>query len=49
MNFSKYYDEIGHYFPIFLRLRELDKLGAISIFINNIADIEKERLQDRRN
>lgn len=49
MNFSKYYHEIGHYFPIFLRLRELVKLGAISIFINNIAKIEKERLQDRRN
>ena len=48
MNFTKYYDEIGFYFPILLRLRELLKLSAISIFINNILNQEKQQIINYR-
>ncbi|CAF1429829.1 unnamed protein product [Adineta ricciae] len=31
--FTKYYDDIGEYFPELLRLKELLKLGALSLFL----------------
>jgi uncharacterized membrane protein YgcG len=35
-NFSRFYEEIGLYYPVFLRLRELLKLGAISLILKSI-------------
>ncbi|CAF4746120.1 unnamed protein product, partial [Rotaria sp. Silwood2] len=40
--FTKYYDEIGEYFPELLRLKELLKLGALSLFIQ----AQYERMKD---
>jgi hypothetical protein len=35
-NFSRFYEEIGDYFPVFLRLRELLKLGTILLILREI-------------
>lgn len=40
--FTKYYDEIGKYFPELLRLKELVKLGVISRIIQGRYESERE-------
>ncbi|CAF1230534.1 unnamed protein product [Didymodactylos carnosus] len=40
--FTKYYDEIGEYFPEFLRLKELLKLGVLSRIIQGRYESQRE-------
>ena len=42
--FTKHYDEIGVYFPEFLRLRELAKLATIQNIVSSIIESQKKRL-----
>lgn len=45
--FSKNYDEIGKYFPEFLRLRELLKIAAMNAIVSSIMEGMDDTLQDK--
>lgn len=45
-DFTSNYEQIGQYFPEFLRLRELSKLSAMYRILNGIANNIQEQIQD---
>eukprot|EP00035_Acanthoeca_spectabilis_P016029 m.324411 g.324411 ORF g.324411 m.324411 type:complete len:1017 (+) comp16462_c0_seq3:3281-6331(+) len=47
-NMTKHYVELGQYFPVFLRIRELGKLGFLAKILHEVSDQASKQLDDLR-